>query len=148
MTAVHHVGITISDSASAVAFYRAITAGTVDGPYVKTGPAVDAVTGSEGAEVVQHFVTPSGGGAVIELLEYRGVREARIDPDNLHIGAAHPAVLVPDMSAALQAATALGFHPTSAPHTATAGPLQGYRYAYLIGPDDVRVELLHAPTHP
>jgi|SRR5699024_2200758 len=147
MTALHHMGITVSDSDSAVAFYAAVTSGTVAGPYVRSGPGVDAVTRYPGAQVVQHFVTPSGGGAVIELLEYRGASGNRIDPDNGNIGASHPAFIIKDIAEVLAEAAALGFHPTSEPQTASSGPIEGYQYVYLIGPDDVRVELLQPPSH-
>lgn len=141
----HHIGITVSDSQAAVAFFQAATGGHVLGPYVKSGSGVDAVTGYTGVEIIQHFVIPEMGTGAIELLEYRGTPQRRIDPDNGNVGAAHPALLVRDMHSSLQRLSGLGFAATSEPQVASSGPIEGYRYAYVIGPDSVRVELLEAP---
>lgn len=140
------MGITVSDSAAALEFFRAASGADVLGPYVKSGPAVDAVTGYSGVEIVQHFLVPPGGSGVLELLEYRGTPRRAIDPDNGNIGAAHPAFVVADMAQTLSRLAALGYEPTSEPQVATSGPIEGYRYAYVIGPDAVRVELLEAPA--
>lgn len=142
----HHIGITVSDSETAVEFFRVATGGPAAGPYVKSGPAVDAVTGYPGARIIQHFVTPPSGNGVIELLEYRGTPDNRIDPDNGNIGTAHPAVVVADMEHTLERLAELGYRPTSVPQIATSGPIEGYRYVYVIGPDSIRVELLEEPV--
>ncbi|MCK2025192.1 VOC family protein [Microbacterium sp. SSW1-47] len=146
MPRLHHMGITVSDTAAAAAFYAAATGGTVTGPLVKSGPAVEAATGRPGAEILLTFVRLDDG-VFLELAEYRGVDAARIDPHNGHIGAAHPAITVPDIAQSLARLAELGHHPLSAVMTATAGPLDGFRYVYVLGPDDVRVELLQEP-HP
>jgi|SRR5690625_117327 len=145
MSFLHHMGITVGNTQAAVEFYAAVTSGAIDGPYVKSGPGVEAVTGHPGAQVVQTFITPPHAGAVIELLEYRGVPAQWIDPNNGHIGAAHPAIVVADIAAAIEACAQLGYQATADPQVATAGPIEGYLYAYVIGPDEVRVELLQAP---
>ncbi|QNA93684.1 hypothetical protein [Microbacterium sp. Se63.02b] len=54
-------------------------------------------------------------------------------------------MVVPDIEASLARLAALGYEPLSQTMTATAGPLDGYRYVYVKGPDDVRVELLQEP---
>ncbi len=145
MPRLHHMGITVSDLDAAVAFYRDLAGGDVAGPYVKSGPAVDAATGYPGVVVRQAFLTFPAGDAVLELLEYRGGSGVRIDPDNGSVGAAHPAVVVDDLDETLTRLTARGIRALSAPMTATAGPLDGFRYVYVLGPDDVRVELLEPP---
>lgn len=147
MTRFHHIGITVSDSERAAAFYAAVGDGEVIGPFVKSGPAVEAAVGHAGVEVVLTFVR-TGEDAFVELAEYRGANAPRIDPDTAHVGAAHPAVVVDDIDGTLARLAALGHHPLSAVMTATAGPMEGYRYVYVIGPDDVRVELLEAPHSP
>lgn len=141
----HHMGITVSDMDAAVAFYLAVTGGEATGPLVKSGPAVEAVTGYPGIQVILTFISVPGGDTVLELAEYRGGSGERIDPDNGKAGSAHPAFVVDDMDATLLAMSALGVRATSDPKVATAGPLDGYRYVYLLGPDNVRVELLEAP---
>lgn len=146
VSSLHHIGITVNNIDAAIRFYAALTAGVAQGPFLKSGPAVEAVTGAAGAQIAQAFVTPPAGAAVIELLEYRGIESEATDPTPGRVGACHVAVVVDDMSSALERAAHLGHHATSAPQVATAGPLKGYRYVYVIGPDDVRVELLEAPT--
>jgi len=141
----HHMGITVSDTAAATAFYLAVTGGTATGPLVKRGSAVDAVTGYPGIEVLLTFISLPGGDSVLELAEYRGGSGARLDPDNGTAGAAHPAIVVDDLDATLARLREAGVRATSEPGVATDGPLDGWRYVYLLGPDDVRVELLEAP---
>ncbi|GAA4487959.1 VOC family protein [Microbacterium panaciterrae] len=144
MTRLHHIGITVSDTERAVDFYTAVGGGTVIGPLVKSGPAVDAATGHPGVEVVLTFVQLDDG-ILLELAEYRGADAPRNDPDTGHIGAAHPAIVVDDIEAVLGRAASLGYRAQSAVQSATAGPMLSWRYVYLLGPDDVRVELLQMP---
>lgn len=144
MPRLHHIGITVSDTVAATAFYRAATEGEAIGPLAKSGPAVEAATGYPGVEILLTFIRLADG-VFLELAEYRGADAPRIDPDNGHIGAAHPAIVVPDIEASLARLAALGHRPLSQIMTATAGPLEGYRYVYVLGPDEVRVELLQEP---
>lgn len=144
MARMHHIGITVSDTTAATAFYTAATGGVVTGPLVKSGPAVDAATGHPGVEVLLTFIQAADG-VFIELAEYRGTGAPPIDPDNGRVGAAHPAIVVDDIEATLSALAALGHRPLSQTMTATAGPMEGCRYVYVLGPDDVRVELLQEP---
>ena len=143
---VHHIGITVSDLETAIRFYASLSQGEVLGPYEKSGPAVEAATGYPGVVVRQAFVRFPDGETVIELLQYRGGSGRSIDPDNGHAGAAHPAIVVADMTAALEAATANGGRAISEPKVATEGPMEGCRYVYVIGPDRVRVELVEPPA--
>lgn len=144
MSKVHHIGITVSDLASATTFYQTLTGGEAIGPLIKSGPAVEAATGYPGVEIAITFVRAAND-VFIELLEYRGADAPRIDPNNGHIGAAHPAIVVDDIDASVAGAADLGYPALSATMTAGTGPLDGYRYVYILGPDDVRVELLQAP---
>lgn len=144
MARMHHIGITVSDIAAATAFYTAATGGEAIGPLRKSGPAVDAATGYPGVEVLLAFIRAADG-VFIELAEYRGTQARPIDPDNGRVGAAHPAIVVEDIEATLSTLAALGHRPLSQTMTATAGPMEGCRYVYVLGPDDVRVELLQEP---
>lgn len=141
----HHAGITVSDLDAAAEFFVHLTGGTLQGPYEKRGPAIDAVTGYPGVVVRQAFVRLPTGETVIELLEYRGGSGMRIDPDNGSIGAVHVAILVDDLDATLARLEARGVTRLSDPITATVGPLEHHRLLYVLGPDDVRVELIEAP---
>ena len=136
------MGITVSDTAATIRFFELISPVSVTGPLTKTGPAVEAVTGQAGAEILISFLSFGEGGTVIELAEYRGNALAPIVPDNRRVGACHAAVVVPDIAAAVASVTAAGYRVTAAPQTATSGPMEGMRYTYAVGPDGLIVELL------
>lgn len=136
------MGITVSDSAQTVAFYEALTEVTVTGPLVKSGPVVEAVTGQTGAEIWITFIGFADGDTMLELAEYRGVQAEPVNPVNNRPGATHPAIVVPDIEASIGRLATAGYVATAEPQMATSGPLDGYRYAYVIGPDELRVELL------
>jgi len=142
MAHVQHVGITVSDLDTAAEFYVTLTGGRLIGPYRRSGPRIDAVTGHPGAVVSQAFVEAPEGGALIELLHYGGVPESRIDPDNAHVGAAHVALEVHDLDSVIASARALGFEPLSDPIIGGEGPFEGRRLLYVVGPDQVRLELV------
>lgn len=145
MTRLHHMGITVSDTDAAVRFYRAVADGEIVGPLVKSGPAVDAVTGHPGAEIWLTFVGFGDGVTVLELAEYRGAGGEPLSPDSNRAGSTHPAIVVPSVEDALSRLAKLGYAPLSEPQLASAGPLEGYRYVYVLGPDELRVELLEEP---
>lgn len=145
MRRVHHVGITVSDLEKAIDFYHDLTAGEIDGPHEKSGPSIDAVTGYPGVVVRQAFITAPDGDTLIELLEYRGGSGAVIDPDNGSVGAVHVAIHVDDLDATLARLTARGVTALSAPVTGTAGLMEHHRFLYVLGPDNVRVELVEPP---
>jgi glyoxylase I family protein len=145
MARMHHMGITVSDTDEAVAFYRALAEGESVGPLVKRGAAVDAITGQPGAEIWLTFVGFADGETVIELADYRGAGGKALRPDTMRVGAAHPAIVVPSVDDALARLALLGYPPLFEPMVGTEGPLEGYRYVYVLGPDDLRVELLQEP---
>lgn len=142
MARLHHMGITVSDTARSVDFFRTIGEAKVTGPLVKSGPAVEAVTGQPGAEILITFVEFPESATVLELAEYRGSTLAPLELDNRRVGACHPAVVVPDIHAAIERVTAAGYRVTAPPQTATSGPMEGMRYTYTVGPDGLTVELL------
>lgn len=147
MTTLHHMGITVSNIDVAMEFYRHIIGGTIDGPYEKSGPAVDAATGCKGVTVFLAFIVLDGE-SVIELAEYRNGSDERAPTDTNRPGVGHPAFVVDDIEDAILRAEQMGYPALSEPKTATAGPMEGYRYVYLLGPDQLRVELLETPHLP
>ena len=144
MTAIHHIGISVSDITRSLDFYEDLLGGERLGPYERSGPRIDAVTGYPGVVVRQAFVRAQEGPTVVELLQYDGGSGISIDPDNGHAGAAHVAVTVADLDATLERLTARGVSALSAPVTISE-PLAGYRVVYVLDPDRVRVELMEPP---
>lgn len=145
MARLHHMGITVSDTDRAVNFYRLVADVEVTGPFVKRGRGVDEVTGLEGAEIWLTFLAFDGGSTVLELAEYRGAGIEPVVPDNIRAGSAHPAIVVEDLDASIERVTNAGYRTTAQPYVASAGPIDGFRYVYVIGPDALRVELMEAP---
>lgn len=145
MPKLHHIGITVSDTDTAVTFYREITKVEPIGPLMKSGPAVEAATGHPGVTVVLTFLPFADGETVIELAEYRDGPGGSIRPDTGFVGVSHPAIVVDDIDAMLTRLDALGYRSLSEPMIGTSGPLEGYRYVYVLGPDELRVELLEEP---
>jgi len=146
MTSIHHVGITVSDLSRSLAFYADLLGGEVLGPYARSGPRVDAVTGHPGVVVRQAFVRAQDGTTVLELLQYDGGSRVVLDPDNGNVGAAHVAVTVADLDATLGRLRASGVSVLSEPIVASE-PMAGHRVVYVLDPDRVRVELVEPPAH-
>jgi glyoxylase I family protein len=147
MTRIHHVGITVSDLARSLEFYGALLKGERLGPFVRSGPRIDAVTGYPGVVVHQAFVRAQDGATTVELLQYENGSATVLDPDNGHVGAAHVAITVTDLDAVLARLRTAGVEVLSAPIVASA-PLAGHRCVYVLDPDRVRVELVEPPTGP
>ena len=145
MTQVHHVGITVSDMERSLAFYEDLLGGARSGPYERSGPRIDAVTGYPGVVVRQAFVRAEEGPTVVELLQYDGGSSVVIDPANGHVGAVHVAIMVSDLDATLERLRAAGVEALSEPIVAS-DPLAGHRVVYVLDPDRVRVELVEPPA--
>lgn len=145
MTSVHHVGITVSDLARSLDFYGGLMDGERLGPYVRSGPRIDAVTGYRGVVVHQAFVTARDGSTVVELLQYENGSHVVLDPDNGHVGAAHVAITVTELDALLARLRDEGVAVLSEPIVASE-PMAGFRCVYVLDPDRVRVELVEPPA--
>lgn len=144
MTAIHHVGLTVSDIDRSVDFYSRILGGTLVGSAERSGDSVDAVTGYPGVVVKQAFVRPANSDTLVELLQYVGGSPVVLEPDNGSVGAVHVAVHVDDMDAALARLRAEGVVALSEPITCGPGPMDGYRAVYVLDPDRIRIELVQA----
>jgi catechol 2,3-dioxygenase-like lactoylglutathione lyase family enzyme len=145
VTAVHHVGITVSDLDRSLAFYADLLEGETLGPWDRSGPRIDQVTGYPGVVVRQAFVRARTGGTVVELLQYVGGSPVRLDPDNGFVGAVHVAVVVDSIDDLLASMRARGIRSVSDPIVAS-DPMEGFRCVYVLDPDGVRVELVEPPA--
>lgn len=145
MTAVHHVGITVSDIGRSLDFYADLLGGERLGPWQRQGPRIDAVTGHQGVVVHQAFVRAGEGRTVVELLQYENGSPVTLDPDNGSVGAAHVAITVGDLDATLRHLSGRGVEALSEP-IEMSEPMAGHRCVYVLDPDRVRVELVEPPT--
>ena len=144
MPSVHHVGITVSNLERSMDFYADLLGGERLGPYERSGPRIDAVTGYPGVLVRQAFVRAQEGSTVVELLQYVRGSSVVLDPDNGHVGAAHVAITVRGLDGLLTRLRAAGVTVLSDP-IVTSEPMAGYRCVYVLDPDRVRVELVEPP---
>lgn len=144
MTAIHHVGITVTDIERSMDFYADLLGGERQGPWRRRGPRVDAVTGYPGVTVHQAFVTAQAGPTVVELLQYENGSRVVLDPDNGNVGAAHVAITVSDLDGLLARLRGSGVEVLSEP-IVTSAPMEGFRCVYVLDPDRVRVELVEPP---
>ncbi|MFB9930551.1 VOC family protein [Amycolatopsis halotolerans] len=142
---IHHVGITVHDLAASTEFYRDLLGGSVEGPFERSGPRIDEVTGYPGVIVRQSFVSAGYGDTVVELLQYENGSPTRIDPDHGQTGAAHVAITVDDLDATLERLRGRGVAAVSEP-IVTSHPMAGCRAVYVLDPDRVRVELVQLPA--
>jgi catechol 2,3-dioxygenase-like lactoylglutathione lyase family enzyme len=139
------VGITVSDLARSLDFYADLMGGERLGPYRRSGPRIDAVTGHPGVVVHQAFVRAEEGSTVVELLQYENGSPVVLDPDNGHVGAVHVAITVTGLDAILRRLRDRGVEVVSDPIVASE-PMAGHRCVYVLDPDRVRVELVEPPA--
>lgn len=143
-TAVHHVGITVADLATAMAFWERLLDTPARDHRLLDGPQVGTLVGYPGVRIDScWFDLP--GGVALELLHYLDRPEEAHDPGTAHPGNVHLCLHVEDMAAAHAHALACGARPVSdAPIHVAAGPRAGTKVAYLRDPDGVTIEL-HQP---
>lgn len=145
MTAVHHVGITVSDIDRSLAFYADLLQGQALGPWDRSGPGVDKVTGYTGVVVRQAFALSANGDTAVELLQYIGGSDVVLDPNNGYVGAVHVAIVVADLDGTLAELRARGVQAVSDP-VVTNAPMRNFKAVYVLDPDGVRVELVEPPV--
>lgn len=140
-----HTGITVSDLARSIGFYREILGLQISEPVRCAGEMFEQLTGVPGAVIDVCFV--SAPGHVIELLCYRkpeGLRPSALrscDPGFWHL-----ALKVGDIDAVVAAAARAQFMGLSPVKTVSEGPLKGLRVVYVRDPDGVALELIQEPN--
>lgn len=144
---IHHGGITVSDMDASLAFYRdglgleLVLDAVRDAPYL--------------AETLQVPITalryallrvPGSEGALVELLEYRGVERLPAAARPCDPGSGHLCLGVSDARGLHSRLVALGYRSRS-PEVVdiTAGANAGGRIVYMADPDGYWVELLEQP---
>lgn len=85
-------------------------------------------------------------GFPVELLEYStGPELGRVPRSAGAIGAAHLAITVGDMGAAVDRVRVAGWPVAGSPQPIAAGPRAGTVVAYVTGPDNITIELMQRP---
>jgi catechol 2,3-dioxygenase-like lactoylglutathione lyase family enzyme len=144
ITCAAHTGFVVSSLEDATRFWVEGLGATFVRNAEAGGEFLANVTGAHGASVNAAIVEIAG--CIVELLEYHnapppvGPAPAPFNP-----GAAHLALNVSDLDAALARAAQFGWHAWGVPQMIDAGPRSGTRVMYIRGPDGEAVELIEPP---
>lgn len=142
MTAFHHVSFTVSDVDLAESWFInnfglvRVGGGQYDFDYIRSQVGM-----AEAVLKVAVLASPARPENVLELIEYVGARGVPADTATNRAGNAHLCFLSDDIEADYNRLSALGVQFVSAPNTVTWGINAGARAVYLLGPDDIRLEL-------
>jgi len=94
---VHHIGLTVSDRARSVAFYRDLLGCTEIKSYAREGGYFAEIVGyPEASVLIAHLRVPDGD-LVIELTQYLAPAPVAADLEPARIGNAHICFRVPDL---------------------------------------------------
>jgi catechol 2,3-dioxygenase-like lactoylglutathione lyase family enzyme len=137
-TAVHHIGITVSDLRSSAAWYSEVIGLT---PGLRTGgsgTALGELVDVDDPDLRAMFLHI--GDVIVELIGYRRPPGRSEVPANNDLGAAHICFEVEDMAAAAEHLRAHGVAFNAPPFTIPAGPLKGSTALYFRDPDGIQLE--------
>jgi catechol 2,3-dioxygenase-like lactoylglutathione lyase family enzyme len=137
-----HVGFTVADVQALTAFMRDCLGFEVTEPRRPPAASIEEVTGVIGADVELVYV--SAPGLTMELLQYSSPPSATLAGGRpCDLGAAHLALMVPDVADLVRRAAAYGFEP-AAPNlpVIAAGPNQGMRATYIRDVSGFTIELM------
>jgi catechol 2,3-dioxygenase-like lactoylglutathione lyase family enzyme len=143
--AADHTGITVSNLARALAFWRDVLGFELSHRAHHTGELASEVTGVPGAEI--SLAVLKGYGHKIELLEYLAPSDRKhADLRPCDVGSVHVALTVDDLGAVLSTIAASGWRPAGKPQTLKSGPNAGKRVIYVRDPDGTTIEFMQPPS--
>jgi catechol 2,3-dioxygenase-like lactoylglutathione lyase family enzyme len=142
ITGSSHTGLQVTDLDRSLRFYEGLLGLTVRLRRVVDDAYVGRLVGYEGVEIHQVFLDVPGSDHWLELLEYRGVERAAVDPGTANPGTAHVSLLVDDLVAIVERLAANGHELAGELIEVPHGPNQGALAAYLKDPDGIRLELV------
>lgn len=145
VTAVDHTGFSVSSLEEAIQFWTEALGFDLSRQGEMGGAFLREATGIDDPRCRMALVTAPNG-YPIELLEYSTRLKLGRAPQNAGaIGAAHLAVTVSDIQAAIIRVEAAGWQVNGSPQPIPAGPRAGTVVAYVSGPDGITIELMQ-PT--
>ena len=145
ITGLNHCGIQVADLERSIAFYEQLLGVEVALRWVKDNETVQALAGYPGLEVHGAALRIPGSDIIFEILEYRNVDRAPVDPATANPGTGHVCFFVDDLQALYERLQPLGVTFISPPLPATSAPHR--RVVYLVDPDGIRVELLQSEAN-
>ena len=148
ITGFFHGGITVSDMAKALSFYRDGLGLEVEYDRIADAPYLRTVLGLEFEHIRVVYLRIPGGGFV-ELLEYAGIETMPAASRPCDPGGGHLCLYVDDVDAMFGRLRQRGFRARSSGVVdITSGPNQGARSVYLLDPDGYAVELFQKRAGP
>ncbi|SOO25641.1 VOC family protein [Xanthomonas citri] len=145
--AVDHTGFAVSSLDDAVRFWTGALGFKLERQSEMGGDFLYQVTGVDDPNVKTAIVRAPDGYA-IELLQYSKGRQNGAVPNSAGaIGAAHLALTVNDIHAAIARVEAAGWKAKGSPLPIAGGPRKGTLVAYVSGPDHITIELMQPQAH-
>jgi catechol 2,3-dioxygenase-like lactoylglutathione lyase family enzyme len=138
----HHVGLTVKSLRQSLKFYRDLLGLEVAFSWNPKAPYIKTVTGYSNAEFYIAILRVPNSEIFVEILEYRGVDQSKIDHRTGNPGIAHLAFQVDDVDEWFQFLNKNGIASVSQPVIPSTGPNRGGKIVYVIDPDGYRVELI------
>jgi len=140
--AVDHTGFAVSSLDEALHFWTAALGFTLERRSEMGGDFLYRVTGVDD-QTVKTAILKAPGGFVIELLQYsKGSQNGAVPNSAGAIGAAHLALTVSDIRAAIARVEAAGWKSKGSPQSISGGPRKGTLVAYVSGPDHITIEFM------
>jgi catechol 2,3-dioxygenase-like lactoylglutathione lyase family enzyme len=144
--AVDHTGFAVSSLDDAIRFWTGALGFRLERQSEMGGDFLHQVTGVDDPNVKTAIVRAPDG-FVVELLQYSKGRQNGAVPNSAGaIGAAHLALTVKDIHAAITRVEAAGWKAKGSPLPIAGGPRKGTLVAYVSGPDNVTIELMQPPA--
>ncbi len=144
--AVDHTGFAVSSLDEAIRFWTAALGFKLERRSEMGGEFLHQVTGVDDPNVKTAIVRAPDGYAV-ELLQYsKGSQNGAVPNSAGAIGAAHLALTVENIHAAIARVEAAGWKAKGSPLPIAGGPRKGTFVAYVSGPDHITIELMQPPA--
>ena len=144
--AVDHTGFAVSSLDKAVRFWIEALGFTLERQSEMGGDFLHRVTGVDDPNVKTAIVRAPDG-FVVELLQYsKGGQNGAVPNSAGAIGAAHLALTVRDIHAAIARIEAAGWKSNGSPQSIPGGPRKGTLVAYVSGPDHITIEFMQPPA--
>lgn len=145
--AIDHTGFAVSSLDEAVRFWTEALGFTLERRTEMGGDFLRQVTGIEDPSV-KTATLRAPDGLLIELLQYsRGRQNGAVPNSGGAIGAAHLALTVRDIHAAIARIEGAGWKPKGSPQSIPGGPRKGTLVAYVSGPDHITIEFMQPPVN-
>ncbi len=144
--AMDHTGFAVSSLDEAVRFWTGALGFTLERQSKMEGDLLHQVTGVDDPNV-KTAIVKAPDGSVVELLQYSKGRQNGAVPHSAGaIGAAHLALTVKDIHAAIVRVEAAGWKAKGSPQSIPGGPRKGTLTAYVSGPDHITIEFMQPPA--